>query len=130
MTEPFLAPDWQTLRALRKLSEQSHVEPCITKLCLCTGRPAPYAEAVSQWLDIRYPALFESGVGMLNISSQEARYHPQLPKNHLFSTDLVRNYFQELSALYEEVQFETSKHVGVGLTCANKELVLEFIAKD
>lgn len=79
ISQPFTSPDWALLSELRALSEQSYHDPHIPRACLCTGRPAPYAEAVSQWLDIRDQAIFESGAGMLDIATQKVRYHPDIP---------------------------------------------------
>jgi len=57
---PFKTPDWDTISEIRSLNIQSRKDPLIPALTVCTGRPYPYAEAVSQWLDVRIPFVFES----------------------------------------------------------------------
>ncbi|TVQ67911.1 MAG: HAD family phosphatase [Balneolaceae bacterium] len=57
---PFKTPDWETISEIRRLNIQSRTDSLIPPLTVCTGRPHPYAEAVSQWLDVRIPFVFES----------------------------------------------------------------------
>jgi len=127
ISEPFIAPEWEKLTELRVLSELSHRDNNVPRLCLCTGRPAPYAEAVCQWLDVREQAIFEMGAGILDVATQGVRYHPALPEQHLVVTDVVREYFQSLSQQYSEIHREVAKQVGVGITCSNKALVIELL---
>lgn len=60
ITHPFETPHWESISEIRELNRKSHEFDEIPALTLCTGRPLPYAEAVSQWLDIKLPFVFES----------------------------------------------------------------------
>jgi len=57
---PFKSPHWESVNRLRELNSQSKDDPSIPPITICTGRPFPYAEAVGQWLNIRFPFVFES----------------------------------------------------------------------
>ncbi len=47
-------------------------------LTLCTGRPQPYVEALMKLLDIRLPAICESGAIIYSLSDNHARHGPNV----------------------------------------------------
>ena len=96
ISHPFIPPDWHAISEIKKLNESSESKLEIPALSLCTGRPYPYAEAVAQWLNVRYPILFESGIGC---------YHPKT--NALLWSSIItpeiQEYFTELRKWTERV---------------------------
>ena len=119
VTDPFTSPDWNLISQLRALSDRSHIEPDVPKLSICTGRPAPYTEAVGQWLNIQVPVLFESGAGMLDLKNQQVSWNPQLAKDALAISAEVKNYIQLLKREFPELQPESSKQIDAGFVCAD-----------
>jgi HAD superfamily hydrolase (TIGR01484 family) len=63
------------LRNYNQRARKSDIYPAIT---LCTGRPAPYVQAVIQMLDLHSPTLCEHGNMMTGIDESRVAMHPQL----------------------------------------------------
>jgi len=127
ISHPFNPPNWNAISEIKKYNESSESNSEIPALTLCTGRPYPYAEAVAQWLNVRYPILFESGVGC---------YHPKtnaLLWSSIITPD-VQEYFTNLRKWTEEVilpQFpnnliEYTKKIDVGLVSPNKSDIMKM----
>jgi len=119
VTDPFSCPDWSLISQLRELSDLSFTDDSIPQLSICTGRPAPYTEAVGQWLNVQAPVLFESGAGMLNLSNQQISWNPALPKNALAMSAQVKTYIQQLQREFPEIAPESSKQIDAGFVCAD-----------
>lgn len=119
VTDPFTSPDWSLLTKLRELSDLSFVDESVPKLSICTGRPAPYTEAVGQWLNVQAPVLFESGAGMLDLSNQRLSWNPALPENALEISAQVKRYILQLQQEFPEIQPESSKQIDAGFVCAD-----------
>ncbi|MGH2538143.1 MAG: HAD family hydrolase [Candidatus Promineifilaceae bacterium] len=63
------------LAALNRAARQDPRRPAVT---LCTGRPAPYAEALLQAIDGHVPAVFENGAGLYLPQGYRFLPHPAL----------------------------------------------------
>jgi HAD superfamily hydrolase (TIGR01484 family) len=127
ISHPFNPPNWNAISQIKDLNEQSEESTVIPALTLCTGRPYPYAEAVAQWLNVRFPILFESGVGS---------YHPKT-NNLLWSsiiTPEIQDYFDEIRRWtekeilprYPNNLIEYTKKIDVGLVSPNKKDIMEM----
>jgi HAD superfamily hydrolase (TIGR01484 family) len=68
---PFLG----MLAEMNRLARKDKGRPQIT---LCTGRPAPYTEAMLQAIDGRLPAVFENGAGLYLPNGYRFQSHPEL----------------------------------------------------
>ena len=119
VTDPFSSPDWSLISQLRALSDRSHTDSNVPKLSICTGRPAPYTEAVGQWLNVQVPVLFESGAGMLDLTGQQVTWNPLLPANALHISAQVKDYILQLKQQFPELQPESSKQIDAGFVCAD-----------
>jgi len=127
VSEPFKSPDWTLLSQLRELSDLSHSDPHIPQLSICTGRPAPYTEAVGQWLNIQLPVIFEAGAGMLDLKTQNVLFNPALPEDALPIINIMMQYIQDLKQRYPQIQPETSKTLDAAFTCEDQALILELL---
>jgi hydroxymethylpyrimidine pyrophosphatase-like HAD family hydrolase len=72
--EPYQPYDVTGIQELRQLIEAS---PEI-RFALCSGRPYPYVEAVTQLLGLSTPVLFESGGGMFDPVKAAVAWNPLL----------------------------------------------------
>ncbi len=45
-------------------------------MTICSGRPLPYVEAISQLLGMDYPMIFESGAGIYDMQQNEITWNP------------------------------------------------------
>lgn len=84
-------------------------------LSICSGRPMPYVECVSQLLGIQMPVLFESGGGIFDPKAARVHWSPHL-------TDEVLSQVQEVTRWFEKdcvpgtklvVDFAKRAHAGV-----------------
>lgn len=97
-------------------------------ITLCTGRPQPYVEVLMKLLDIRAPAICESGAVFYTLHDNHARYGPGVTKEKILGlravrafleTDIIPNYpavliqfgkeaqlsvYSERPQLFEEIQ--------------------------
>ncbi|MEM7346604.1 MAG: HAD family hydrolase [Chloroflexota bacterium] len=63
------------LAELNRLAQKDATYPAVT---VCTGRPAPYAEAILQAIDGHVPGVFENGAGLYISESYQFLPHPTL----------------------------------------------------
>jgi len=66
------------LEHLADVNRAAHENPSRPAVTLCTGRPAPYVEAVLQVIDGHLPAIFENGAGLYVPNSTRFLVHPAL----------------------------------------------------
>ena len=78
LSEPYVAYDLQAFAQLRTWARRAETDPRFPRIGLCTGRSYGYAEAVAQALDLRAPALFESGAGRFDLQAARITWHPAL----------------------------------------------------
>lgn len=69
----------------------SHLPP----LTLCTGRPQPYVEALLKLLDIRLPAVCESGAVLYTLSDNYARYAPSVTAAKVAGLRALRCFIED-----------------------------------
>jgi HAD superfamily hydrolase (TIGR01484 family) len=72
LCEPYQAYE---LERMAELTAMTRV-PEAPLFGLCSGRSYPYVEAVAQALDLRGPALFESGGGWFDLTAARIRWNP------------------------------------------------------
>ncbi len=122
IADPFTPINWQLASQLRDLSDRSASDPRIPKLGICTGRPAPYTEAVSLWLNVQVPVLFESGVGMLDLPTQSIEFNPMLPNNAFEISRELKAFLVLVKERNPAINLE-SKFIDAGITCADTGLI-------
>ncbi len=73
--QPLDLPLLAQLGAMNRLARQDAAQPAVT---LCTGRPAPYLEAMLQAIDAYLPGIFENGAGLYVSESYRFLPHPNI----------------------------------------------------
>ena len=68
------------LAGLNRAARQDSRRPAMT---LCSGRPAPYVDAMLQAMDGHLPGIFESGAGLYDPAGYRFLPHPALDANSL-----------------------------------------------
>jgi HAD superfamily hydrolase (TIGR01484 family) len=123
-TEPFTTPDWEAFTELRTLNRASLTDMSIPPLTLCTGRPQPYAEAIAQLLDIRYPILFESGAGAYNPVNVTFTWSPLVVEHRLAHVRRVMHWMEnELTKKHSGSYMEFTKRTDAGIVHSDPALV-------
>jgi len=88
----------------------------LAPMTLCTGRPQPYVEALMKVLDIRAPAICESGAVLYSIEDNRSRYGAGVTEEKLLGLRAVRAFI-ETDILPAEpgvlLQFGKEAHISV-----------------
>jgi HAD superfamily hydrolase (TIGR01484 family) len=72
------ALDLPFLGMLAEMNRKARVDKRRPQVTICTGRPAPYTEAMLQAIDGRLPAIFENGAGLYVPNGYRFWSHPEL----------------------------------------------------
>jgi len=75
------ALDLSLLQHLAKLNRASRANVHQPAVTICSGRPAPYVEALLQGMDGHVPAVFENGAGLYVPNGYQFLPHPDILEN-------------------------------------------------
>ncbi len=95
---------------------------------LCSGRPFPYVEAMTQLLDVRVPVLFESGGGLFNPVTARTAWHPHFTEEVEGQIDAVRRWMKEDLLPGTGMQIDHTKRTQAGLVGPDEEEIRRAIA--
>ena len=70
--------DLDLLGLLARLNRRARGNPEQPAVTLCSGRPAPYVEVLSQGIDGHLPAVYENGAGLYNPIGYQFTPHPDM----------------------------------------------------
>lgn len=96
LAEPYTPYDLDGFATLRRYAHDAG-DPTdssrIPSLSICSGRPYPYVEAVSQALDLTVPVLFEGGGGRFDPVAAQTTWNPRLTDEIEAALEEVRHWF-------------------------------------
>ena len=85
-------------------------------LTLCTGRPQPYVEVLMKLLDIRVPAICESGAVLYSLHDNRSVYGPGVTQEKLDELYEIRHFVTtDLLVRYPEAVFQYGKEAHVSV---------------
>ena len=90
---------------------------------LCSGRPYPYVEAVTQVLALRVPVLFESGSGMFDPSDPYVRWHPAFTPDMSARMEAIQSWMQESLLPGTQMMTDFAKRTQAGVIGADSDEV-------
>jgi hydroxymethylpyrimidine pyrophosphatase-like HAD family hydrolase len=93
LSEPYRAFDLDGFARLRAWAARAEEDPAYPRISVCSGRSYAYVEAVAQALDLRAPALFESGGGRFDLPLARIRWNPALTPAVERELDAVRAFY-------------------------------------
>ena len=93
LAAPYKAYDLDGFRTLAEYGRRAETDPTLPRLGICSGRSYAYVEAVAQALDLRGPALFESGGGRFDLATASIRWSDHLTPDVERQLHAVRDYF-------------------------------------
>ncbi|CAN5433830.1 HAD hydrolase family protein [soil metagenome] len=129
ISQPFKTPHWESINRLRELNIKSADDPAIPPITICTGRPFPYAEAVGQWLNIRYPFIFESA-GLYHWEDNRIETALDNTEESLAPINEVRRWLtEEVLPSYPNAILEFTKMMDAGIVCPDVSIVNEIHEK-
>ena len=130
ITFPFVSPNWEAITQIRTWNELSKTDPVYPAVTICTGRPFPYAEAVSQWLGVRYPFIFESGAGIYDMPTNNLSWSPEITGEVMEIVSSVRHWMDnEVLPEYPNSILEFTKRADVGCVSNSEAEILEIFAR-
>lgn len=108
---PLDLPLLAELRALNRAAQADESRPAVT---ICTGRPAPYAEALLQAIDGHLPAIFENGAGLYVPSGYRFFPHPELAEQAI-PMSAIRQRLAETLVQGGQAYFQPGKEYSLTL---------------
>ncbi|MDX1438719.1 MAG: HAD family hydrolase [Rubricoccaceae bacterium] len=93
LCQPYEAYDVDGFGRIREWIGKAEEDSLIPRFGLCSGRSYAYVEAIAQLLDLRAPALFESGGGRFDLQDARIRWNPELTPEVETELDAVRTFF-------------------------------------
>ncbi len=106
---------------LADYGRRAETDPTLPRLGICSGRSYAYVEAVAQALDLRGPALFESGGGRFDLATATIRWSPLLTAEVEQALREVRDYFHRDVLPGSGFSFDYGKRAQVGLVGTDQE---------
>ena len=123
LTTPFKTPDWELISQIRRLNKQSRQDMAVPPLTICSGRPMSYVEAVSQWLDIDQPAVFENA-GVYDLSTNKVSFLSAFDKDAEDEVGELKRWLEsEIIPEYDKLILEFTKKMDAGLIHPDKEVI-------
>lgn len=129
VSHPFKTPHWESINKLRELNNESVNDSSIPPLTICTGRPFPYAEAVGQWFNIRYPFVFESA-GLYHWEGNRIQTALDETGESLEPIYKVKSWLtDEILPNYPNAILEFTKMMDAGVVCPDLSVIDEIHEK-
>lgn len=115
LSEPYAAFDSAGFGQLRAWGAAAETDPAIPRIGICSGRAYAYVEAVAQMLDLRGPALFESGGGRFDLQTARIRWSAALTPEVERQLDAVRAFFHDEIVPRGGFSFDYGKRAQAGV---------------
>lgn len=113
---------------MRDWAARAESEPALPRIGLCSGRSYAYVEAIAQALDIRAPALFESGGGFFDLPKANIAWNPALTPTVERELDAVRAFFlDEVVAKGNGFSLDYGKRAQTGVVNRQRSEVDRFL---
>ncbi len=116
ISHPFESPNWGAISRIKELVDLSSSDEAIPPMTICSGRPLPYVEAVSQWIGMKQPMIFESGGGIYDMQTNTLTWNPSFDETreaelNAIKAHLTENYIRKIPNTIPEF----AKRTDIGL---------------
>ena len=132
LSEPYQAMDLGSLNTLATFAQRGGTvrhDPVIPALSLCSGRPMPYVECLTQLLGISVPVLFESGGGIFDAASSRVMWSPHLTKEVESQVREVTNWFEKECVPGTSMIVDYAKRAHAGIIGPDPDEIIQAIPK-
>ena len=82
--------NFPVLQKLQRFNQRAAEDPSVPGLTLCTGRPEPYVELMTQAIGGYLPAIWENGAGLYLPAAYRFKLHPLLDGRRLEAFEQAR----------------------------------------
>lgn len=124
---PYLPYDLEGMAALRRYAEEAGPPSEASSgpsLSICSGRPYPYVEALTQALGLTTPVLFESGGGLFDPVASRTTWSPQLTDEVEAKLETVRHWFATECVPGTALMIDHAKRTQAGVITPNPEEIV------
>lgn len=128
LAAPYEPYDLDGFLTLKTLAHRAGSDPTVPHLGICSGRSYAYVEAVAQALDLRGPALFESGGGRFDLSAARIRWSPALTPEVESQLHAVRDFFHTEVMPSTGLSFDYGKRAQAGVVSTDEDEVVHWSA--
>ncbi|MDX1531358.1 MAG: HAD family hydrolase [Rhodothermales bacterium] len=123
LAEPYEAFDLDGFRTLAAWGRRAEEDPLRPRLGICSGRAYAYVEATAQALDLRGPALFESGAGRFDLPEARVRWSPLLTAELEAQLSDVRDWLRREIVRESGLMYDWTKRAQTGVVGLDREAV-------
>lgn len=112
------------------IKEATYEKRTLAPMTLCTGRPQPYTEVLMKLLDIRYPAICESGAVIYDLKGNYAKYAPGITKEKILGLRCIRTMIEtEILPEYPGTAIQFGKEAMVSVFSHDTSLFPEIMSR-
>ncbi len=97
---------------------EAHPTPAVS---VCSGRPYPYVEAITQALGLTVPVLFEGGGGRFDPVAAQTTWNPQLTDEIETEIEEVRHWFATECVPGTKMSIDHAKRTQAGIVSPDPE---------
>lgn len=105
--------DLALLDRLAGMNRSARADPDLPAVTICSGRPAPYVEALVQAIDGHLPAVYENGAGLYQPEGYQFLRHPDLDGLELMPA--VRRRLEETVIATGQAYIQPGKEYSLSL---------------
>jgi HAD superfamily hydrolase (TIGR01484 family) len=103
------------LEALQNLNQAATEDPAVPGLALCTGRPEPYVELLTQAIGGYLPAIWENGAGLFIPAEYRFELNPMLDSGRQEAFEHARRFIGEAVVRPGLARKQPGKEVSISL---------------
>lgn len=129
LAEPYERFDLEgvtTLRQFAETADRSRDTPTAPALTICSGRPYPYVESLTQILGITTPALFESGGGRFDPVSARTVWNPRWTPELEATMEDIQHWLLTECIPGTKLMLDHAKRTQAGIITPDEEEILEL----
>jgi len=130
--EPYTPHDLDGLATLRRYAHDAGppAAPSATPaVSICSGRPYPYVEAMTQMLDLTVPVLFEAGGGRFDPVEAQTTWNPVLTDEIEAEIETVRHWFITECIPGTKLSLDHAKRTQAGVVSPDPDEIEEVRAR-
>lgn len=129
LAEPYEPYDLDGLATLRRSARDARAlreEGPSPALTICSGRPLPYVEAITQALALTTPVLFEAGGGRYDPVAAQTTWSPRLTDEVEAKINSVERWFLTKCVPGTKLSLDYAKRTQAGVVSPDVEEILEL----
>lgn len=127
--QPFDLDRFQELAHLIRQAGQPGAHATWPAFSICSGRPYPYVEAVTQVLGVQVPVLFEAGAGMFDPREVVVRWHPNFTDELAEQVEALRHWMVTHCIPGTSLMLDIGKRTQAGVVGPDTEEILRLLPK-